>query len=166
MVRKCGTTGNCPGRMLKKFIQQGRRRVETEAYPLGYVEDFDEPRTKLADFFSILLEARRILACGCRPLKAKCRTHLARIIHERFCCNREDGSQNPLRYSFFAPRSCKGRSTSQARWRRTWTRSAQRPGRRARCSVGQHTVSSMPPSLMGSALKPASPTLTRGPAPL
>src|SRR4029077_12491701 len=27
-----------------------------EAYPLGYVEDFDEPRTPLADFFSILLE--------------------------------------------------------------------------------------------------------------
>ena len=26
-----------------------------EAYPLGYVEDFDEPRTTLADFFSILL---------------------------------------------------------------------------------------------------------------
>ena len=26
-----------------------------EAYPLGYVEDFDEPRTKLAGFFSILL---------------------------------------------------------------------------------------------------------------
>jgi hypothetical protein len=26
-----------------------------EAYPLGYVEDFDEPRTQLADFFSILL---------------------------------------------------------------------------------------------------------------
>jgi hypothetical protein len=25
-----------------------------EAYPLGYVEDFDELRTKLADFFSIL----------------------------------------------------------------------------------------------------------------
>jgi len=23
--------------------------------PSGYVEDFDEPRTKLADFFSILL---------------------------------------------------------------------------------------------------------------
>ena len=28
---------------------------EPEAYPQGYVEDFDEPRTKLADFFSILL---------------------------------------------------------------------------------------------------------------
>jgi hypothetical protein len=26
-----------------------------EAYPQGYVEDFDEPRTKLADIFSILL---------------------------------------------------------------------------------------------------------------
>ena len=24
-----------------------------EAYPLGYVEDFDKPRTKLAGFFSI-----------------------------------------------------------------------------------------------------------------
>jgi hypothetical protein len=42
----------------------------------------------LADFFSILLELRRILACGCWPLKAKRGTHLARIIHERFCCNR------------------------------------------------------------------------------
>jgi hypothetical protein len=29
---------------------------EPEAYPLGYVEDFDEPRTKLAGFFSILLD--------------------------------------------------------------------------------------------------------------
>ena len=27
-----------------------------EAYPQGYVEDFDEPRTMLADFFSILLK--------------------------------------------------------------------------------------------------------------
>ena len=26
-----------------------------EAYSQGYVEDFDEPRTKLADFFSILI---------------------------------------------------------------------------------------------------------------
>ncbi len=26
-----------------------------EAYPQGYVEDFDKPRTTLADFFSILL---------------------------------------------------------------------------------------------------------------
>ena len=43
--------------MLKKFVRQGRRRVETGGVPLGYVEDFDEPRTLLADFFSILLES-------------------------------------------------------------------------------------------------------------
>ena len=42
-------------RMLKKDVQQGRRRVEPKAYHRGYVEDFAQPRTKLADFFSILL---------------------------------------------------------------------------------------------------------------
>src|SRR5207302_8291635 len=42
-------------RRLKKFAQQGRRRVKTGGIPSGYVEDFDEARTKLADFFSILL---------------------------------------------------------------------------------------------------------------
>ena len=31
----------------------------------------------LADFFSILLEVRGILACGCMPLKAKWGTHIA-----------------------------------------------------------------------------------------
>ena len=36
-------------------VQQGRRRVETGSVPSGYVEDFDEPRTKLAVIFSILL---------------------------------------------------------------------------------------------------------------
>jgi hypothetical protein len=30
-----------------------------EAYPQGYVEDFDESRTKLADFFSVLLKEQR-----------------------------------------------------------------------------------------------------------
>ena len=45
----------------------------------------------------------------------------ARIIHEDFNCNRRYENQNSLRYSFFAPGSYKGRSTSQARWRRTWT---------------------------------------------
>jgi hypothetical protein len=53
-----------------------------------------------------------------------------------------------MRYSLFAPRSYKGRSTSQARWRRTWTRSARRHGGRARRSVDQHIVSSMLPSFM------------------
>ena len=41
--------------MLKKSVQQGRRRIETGGVPPGYVEDFDELRTKLADFFSIPL---------------------------------------------------------------------------------------------------------------
>ena len=38
--------------MLKKTVPQGRRRVETGGVPLGYVEDFDEPRTKLGSLFS------------------------------------------------------------------------------------------------------------------
>jgi hypothetical protein len=42
--------------MLKKAVQQGRRRIETGGVPsVGYVEDFDELRTPLAGFFSILL---------------------------------------------------------------------------------------------------------------
>jgi hypothetical protein len=51
----CGTTEKHSRRMLKKAVQQGRRRIETGGVPSGYVEDFDEPRTTLADFFSILL---------------------------------------------------------------------------------------------------------------
>ena len=48
---------------------------------------------------------------------------LARIIHERFCCNRGFAAATSL------------------------DAAGPRPGRRARRSVGQHTVSSMPPSL-------------------
>ena len=47
---------------------------------------------------------------------------LTRFIHEHFYCNRRDENQNSLRYSFFAPGSYKGRSTSQARRRCSWTR--------------------------------------------
>ncbi len=50
-------------------------------------------------------------------------TALARIIHERFCCNRGLAAATSLRAAF------------------------QQAGGRARRSVGQHTVSSMPPSL-------------------
>jgi hypothetical protein len=42
--------------MLKKAVQQGRSERRPEAYPLGYVEDLNDARTPLADFFSILLE--------------------------------------------------------------------------------------------------------------
>jgi hypothetical protein len=44
-------------RALKPTVQQGRRRVETGGVPSGYVEDFDELRTKLAGCFSALLRA-------------------------------------------------------------------------------------------------------------
>ena len=47
--------------MLKKAVQQGLRRVETGGVPFGYVEAFEEPRTKLAVFFSILLEGSNCL---------------------------------------------------------------------------------------------------------
>jgi hypothetical protein len=43
------------GRMLKKSVQRGRSERGTEAYPLGYVEDPSDARTKLAGVFSILL---------------------------------------------------------------------------------------------------------------
>jgi len=39
-------------------VQQGRNERSAEAYPLGYVEGLSDARTKLADFFSILLVGR------------------------------------------------------------------------------------------------------------
>jgi len=41
--------------MLKQFGSKAAGESKPEAYPRGYVEDFDEPRTKLADCFSILI---------------------------------------------------------------------------------------------------------------
>jgi cell division protein FtsB len=55
MVRTWGATRNTSVRMLKKVVQQGRSERRAEAYPLGYVEGLSDARTKLADFFSILL---------------------------------------------------------------------------------------------------------------
>jgi hypothetical protein len=39
--------------MLKKAVRKAAGESKPEAYPQGYVEDFDEPRTMLAGFFSI-----------------------------------------------------------------------------------------------------------------
>ena len=39
----------------KRPFSKAAGESKPEAYPQGYVEDFDEPRTKLADFFSTLL---------------------------------------------------------------------------------------------------------------
>ena len=43
--------------MLKKAVSKAAGESKPEAYPQGYVEDFDETRTKLAGFFSVLLDA-------------------------------------------------------------------------------------------------------------
>jgi hypothetical protein len=46
---------NTPAGCSKRPSSKAAGESKPEAYPLGYVEDFDELRTKLADFFSILL---------------------------------------------------------------------------------------------------------------
>jgi hypothetical protein len=40
--------------MLKKVSNKAAGETKPQAYPLGYVEDFGEPRTQLGTFFSIL----------------------------------------------------------------------------------------------------------------
>jgi len=47
--------------MLKKAVSKAAGESKPEAYPRVYVENFDEPRTKLAAFFSILLEESALL---------------------------------------------------------------------------------------------------------
>jgi hypothetical protein len=45
-----------PARCSKNSSSKATGESKPEAYPQGYVEDFDEPRTMLAGFFSILRE--------------------------------------------------------------------------------------------------------------
>jgi hypothetical protein len=45
---------NVPTGCSKRPFSKAAGESTPEAYPQGYVEDFDEPRTKLAGFFSIL----------------------------------------------------------------------------------------------------------------
>jgi hypothetical protein len=40
----------------KRPFSKAAGESKPEAYPLGYVEDFDDPRTTLAAFFNTLLE--------------------------------------------------------------------------------------------------------------
>lgn len=44
--------------MLKKVIHKAAGEAKPQAYLLGYVEDFDEPRTKLGTFFGILKDSK------------------------------------------------------------------------------------------------------------
>jgi hypothetical protein len=46
---------NTPTGCSKSSSSKAAGESKPEAYPQGYVEDFDEPRTKLADFFNSLL---------------------------------------------------------------------------------------------------------------
>jgi hypothetical protein len=46
---------NYPTGCSKSLFSKAAGESKPEAYPQGYVEDFDEPRTKLAGFFSIRL---------------------------------------------------------------------------------------------------------------
>jgi len=50
-------------RLFKKFVQQGRSERRPEAYHPAYVEDLNDARTLLANFFSILL---RVVRLTCR----------------------------------------------------------------------------------------------------
>ena len=51
-----GVTGEHHAGCSKRPTSKAAGESKPEAYPRGYVEDFDEPRTKLAGFFSILLD--------------------------------------------------------------------------------------------------------------
>jgi len=57
--------GTPPAGCSKSSSSEAGGESKPEAYPQGYVEDFDEPRTKLAGFFSIRLY--RILKDRLRP---------------------------------------------------------------------------------------------------
>ena len=54
-LRQTLTIGKCHAECSKRPFSKAAGESKPQAYPQGYVEDFDEPRTKLADFFSILL---------------------------------------------------------------------------------------------------------------
>ena len=58
MVRPCAPQKNTSTGCSKRLSSKAAASEDPEAYPLGYVEDLNDVRTKLADFFSILLVAR------------------------------------------------------------------------------------------------------------
>ncbi len=58
MVRSCAPRENTPAGCSKRLSSKAAASEDPEAYPLGYVEDLNDARTLLADFFSIMLLAR------------------------------------------------------------------------------------------------------------
>ncbi len=59
MVRTLGIQENGSPGCSKRLSSKAVGESKPEAYPQGYVEDSDEPRTLLADFFSIQLSHGR-----------------------------------------------------------------------------------------------------------
>jgi hypothetical protein len=55
MASTVGTREQLPAGCSKRPSSKAAGESKPEAYPLGYVEDFDEPRTTLAAFFNVLL---------------------------------------------------------------------------------------------------------------
>jgi len=55
MASTVGTRERLLAGCSKRPFSKAGGESKPDAYPLGYVEDFDEPRTKLADFFNVLL---------------------------------------------------------------------------------------------------------------
>ena len=64
-------------------VQRGRSERRPETYPQGYVEDLSDARTKLADFFSILLErlVRAVAIRRCLRLLAHAQSDFFRFIY-------------------------------------------------------------------------------------
>ena len=54
MAERLPQQENTPAGCSKRPSSKAAGEPKPEAYPQGYVEDFDKPRTKLADFFSSL----------------------------------------------------------------------------------------------------------------
>src|SRR6185295_3509067 len=59
MASTVGTRERLLAGCSKRPSSKAAGESKPEAYPLGYVEDFDELRTQLADFFSILQDRSR-----------------------------------------------------------------------------------------------------------
>ena len=58
MVRPCASRASIPTGCSKRLFSKAAASEDPEAYPLGYVEDLNDARPLLADFFSIMLVAR------------------------------------------------------------------------------------------------------------
>ncbi len=67
MLKKATFSPAQPWRAKTRLVpSKAAGESKPEAYPQGYVEDFDEPRTMLAGFFSLLLYLHTLNFFVCR----------------------------------------------------------------------------------------------------